>query len=356
MMRPRSFLLIFCGWPHGLSKKIIGFAVGFYQAQLSILPRLGCAVFHAQHAFVTFVVNVLKDIPVVHLAGARLVTTWIIPDLEIGDLAIAKIHVMDQVAFVPLDMVHVEEDLAGWTVHRSADGEGLVRMAEEQIRRVAERFQHHDNAMRLEYFSASAQSVYDICRLNVHRQVSFEVAGYDGGELAIAAFGYLDGLTAAFQEDLEVLRFARGRAVGPVAALVQHKDAHVHAQPGHGVADLLLLLFRPLCHAVVFHRPETMVISELELVDEIIPGTVAEHAVVYAIVEMEGLVGMTLKLVGIAARQVLIVGRQACIVSQSSGQRFVAGRALSGIQSGSTQQRARGQKRTLYEFFSLHGW
>ena len=98
------------------------------------LPGVAIAVLHAEHAVEPLAPDVPEEIPVVHLARARLLAARVVADLEIRDLAPRVVDVRDDVALVALHVVHVVEDLARRAIYRAADRVRLVRGAQEQVR------------------------------------------------------------------------------------------------------------------------------------------------------------------------------------------------------------------------------
>ena len=121
--------------------------------------------------------------------------------------------------------------------------------------------------------------------------MSFEIPRYHGRQYASAPLGYFHGVPASFQEYFYELRFAGSQRVGAIATLVQYEYTHGHAQFGKGIAYFLLLFGWPVRHAIVFDGPESLVVGEFYLIDEVVTCAVAEHPVMNAVVEIEWLSG-----------------------------------------------------------------
>src|SRR5258708_1433217 len=119
----------------------------------------------------------------------------------------------------------------------------------------------------------------------------FKIARNHGGQFPVTSLGNFNGLAATLQKDLQEFRFARCNGIRSVASFVKDKDTHGHTQFSQGVSDLLLLFDGPSRHPIVFYSTEALVIPEFYLIDKIIAGAVAEHAIVNAIVKIKGLPG-----------------------------------------------------------------
>ena len=65
-------------------RKWVAPVVVFYQFQFSFFAGVFGSVFHAENAFVSFVIQMLENIFIVHLAGGGLFPAGIIADLEIS--------------------------------------------------------------------------------------------------------------------------------------------------------------------------------------------------------------------------------------------------------------------------------
>ena len=111
--------------------KIIRVAICFYQRELSFLSRFCSSVFHAQHAFKAFAMNVCENISVIHFAGAGFIPARIIADLEIGNFIVCPIYIVNQVACIALNVVHVEQYFTNRAIHRFANRIGLVGRAQK---------------------------------------------------------------------------------------------------------------------------------------------------------------------------------------------------------------------------------
>lgn len=86
--------------------------ISLYNSYLSFDALLRITVFHAQDAIESTLVDVAKDISVIDLPGRWLVPARIISDLKIGDLIPATFDVGDQISFLYLLVVDIEQDLA----------------------------------------------------------------------------------------------------------------------------------------------------------------------------------------------------------------------------------------------------
>src|SRR5690242_18738153 len=137
-----------------VSCELIGIPVGLYQRHLTFLTRMGITVLHAQHTLVAFRMDVGKDGTIVHFPRAGFITAGVIPYLEVADLAVGMVDQADDIPLVALYMIHIEQDLTRGTVDGPADGIALIGVPEEEVRGVAQRFQHHDDLVRLQYFHA----------------------------------------------------------------------------------------------------------------------------------------------------------------------------------------------------------
>src|SRR5690606_11828184 len=144
------------------------FSVCLDQRFLAVYPWQSIAVLHPHHSLKTFGVDELEDILVVDLASCGLFTAGIITDLDICNLTPGLLHHRNQVALVALHVVDVVKDLAAWTPHGFADHIGLIGMAKEQIRIVAQRLQHHGEACRLEDLCSPLQGFDDVSGLHAH--------------------------------------------------------------------------------------------------------------------------------------------------------------------------------------------
>ena len=236
----------------------IGGDVRVDQRLLAFLARLRVAMLHAEHAVETLAADVPEEIPVVHLAGARLLAPGIVADLEVRDLAPGMIDVRDDVALVALHVIHVVEDLAGRTIYRAADGVRLVRGAQEQVRVVRQRLEHHGEVVRREDLRARAQHVDDVAHLDADRQFALEVSRHHRGPARIHAFAHFHRRAAGGQELVAELRLARGQRGLPVVAAVDDEHAHGHAEARQRFADLRLHVDRPAHESVVFERGESL--------------------------------------------------------------------------------------------------
>src|SRR6185437_12856770 len=119
--------------------KIIGLAVSFYQCFFSFGAGAGHAMLHAEDAFVSLVIDMAEDIVIVHLARTRLFAAGVVADLQIGDVFPGPVEIGDQIAFVAMHVVHVEEILARRAIDGFTDHKGLVGVPEEEIGCIAER-------------------------------------------------------------------------------------------------------------------------------------------------------------------------------------------------------------------------
>ena len=81
---------------------------------------------HAHDAVEVLILEVLKDLAVVDLAGAGLFATGVVTTLEIRDFIPAVINVGDEVSLGDLLVVNVEEDFARRAVDGAANRVGLV--------------------------------------------------------------------------------------------------------------------------------------------------------------------------------------------------------------------------------------
>src|ERR1700722_12660513 len=125
-------------------KEIICFTVGFYQGFFTIGAGTGHAVFHAEDAFVTLLIDMFENVMVIHFTGAGFFAAGVVADLQIGDMVPGAIQVGDEVAFVALHMVHVEEILTGGAIDGLADHIRLIGMAEKELGGIAKGFEYHD--------------------------------------------------------------------------------------------------------------------------------------------------------------------------------------------------------------------
>src|SRR5262249_30181281 len=139
---------------------------------------------------------------------AGFITAGVVTYLKVADLTIGVIDQADDIPLVALYMIHVEQDLTGWAVDGPADGIGLIGVPEKEVRSIAQRLQHHDDLVRLQYLHAPAKGVDDVACLHSHGQVSFEVAGHHGGQHAATPLGYFYCFPASFQEYFYELRLA----------------------------------------------------------------------------------------------------------------------------------------------------
>src|SRR5690606_3158403 len=101
----------------------------------------------------------------------------------------------------------------------------------------AQGFQDHNKAMWLEYLRALAKCRNYMSGLNAYGKFSLIVAGYNGYPLCIHTFGDLNGVPAALEKNLHVVRIARCQRIRAVAALVDHEDSHLHPEFVELLAD-----------------------------------------------------------------------------------------------------------------------
>ena len=140
-------------------------------------------------------VDVPEDVPVVHLAGGRLLAAGVVADLQVGDLAPGAVDVRDDVPLGDLLVVHVEQDLARGAPDRAADLEGLRDLRQEEPRVVlpgVERLEHHHEAGRLEDLGAALQVVDHVRGLVVPLEADVVAAGHDRRPLRVHPLGDLD--------------------------------------------------------------------------------------------------------------------------------------------------------------------
>jgi len=109
--------------------------------------------------------NVLENIFVIHFTGARFFSSGVVTDLEIGNMIPRSINVIDDVSFIALHVIHVEQNFARRTVHCLADHKRLIGMTKKQIRRITQWFEYHNQSVRFENRCASLQRIYYIHRL-----------------------------------------------------------------------------------------------------------------------------------------------------------------------------------------------
>ena len=130
-----------------LHDEAVHFPVSRNEGLFSFLAGLGVAVLHAPNKFFVcgfcLLVHVFEYFFVVDLSGGGFLSAGVVTNLEVSNFIPAPVDVRDDVPFVFLHMVDVEQDFAGGTINRLADHIRLVRVAKKQVRRVAERLQHH---------------------------------------------------------------------------------------------------------------------------------------------------------------------------------------------------------------------
>src|SRR5690606_4340233 len=138
--------------PYPRGSESVDLAVRGDQCRFTLCTINRLAVFHPDNAGKSFPVNVLEHAPVVDLAGSRFVPSRHVAYLEICNLVPGSVDVRDDIALGDLLVIHVEQDLAGGAVDRFADHVGLWYFGEKHAGMIEEvqRFQHHDEAMRLE--------------------------------------------------------------------------------------------------------------------------------------------------------------------------------------------------------------
>ncbi len=108
-------------------RKRIAFPICFDQGNLTFFARFGVAMFHTHDTTEALVVDVFEDVFVIHFSGGRLFSARIVSNLEISNLTPAFFNVWNNVSFVSLHVVHVEENFARRTIYRPADFIGLIR-------------------------------------------------------------------------------------------------------------------------------------------------------------------------------------------------------------------------------------
>ena len=113
------------------------------------------------------------------------------------------------------------------------------------------------------------------------------VAAHHRAPLRVDARLDLDRLTTLAQEGLALVLAAAAEARTTEAIGVEHEHAHAHAQARELIPDRLLGLDRATAHAVVLERAEALVVHEAQLIEEVVPAVMAEHAEVRGVVELE---------------------------------------------------------------------
>ena len=83
-------------------------------------------MFHTHYAFVALLMNEFKNVFIIHLTRARLFAARVIAYLDISYFILCSFQVADDVAFIALHVVHIEEKLTGRTVQRFAYGIRLI--------------------------------------------------------------------------------------------------------------------------------------------------------------------------------------------------------------------------------------
>ena len=78
------------------------------------------------NAFVAFIIKMFEDILIIHFTSSRFIPARVVTNLEIGNLVPALINIADNIPFIALHVIHIEEDLAGGAANRLADHIGLV--------------------------------------------------------------------------------------------------------------------------------------------------------------------------------------------------------------------------------------
>ena len=69
---------------------------------------LTVAMFHADHALESFVMEMLENAPIIDLSGVRFLAARIVTRLEVPNLTPTHVNVRDQVAFGDLLMIDVK--------------------------------------------------------------------------------------------------------------------------------------------------------------------------------------------------------------------------------------------------------
>src|ERR1700733_14209013 len=105
-------------------------------------------MFHSENSLESLIVDVFKNIFIVHLSRSGLIASRIIPDLKIGDLIITEIDIVDDISGITLDVIHIEKYFAGRAVDCFANGISLVGRSQEEIRGIAQWFKHHYDLVR----------------------------------------------------------------------------------------------------------------------------------------------------------------------------------------------------------------
>ncbi len=234
------------------------------------LPGLRVAMLHAEDAVETLRADVPEQVLVVHLARARFLAARVVADLEVRDLAPGVVDVRHDVALVALHVVHVVEDLAGRTIYRAADGVRLVGGAQEQVRVVGQRLEHHREAGRLEDLRARRAGCRSRCPSGCRSAVCARNSPAPPSPTSRSRACPRPPPCGRSARNL-----SRNSALPVVSEVFQLSPPSMTNTPmvmprlRQRLADLLLHVDGPAHEAVVLERREALVGHEVELGDEI---------------------------------------------------------------------------------------
>src|SRR5690606_15500527 len=116
-----------------------------------------------------------------------------------------------------------------------------------------------------------------------------KIAGHYGREFASRSFGKFHRLATALQEDIDMFLLASRQGVRAVPSFIEYKNAHLHTQLIEQVAYFVLLVGRAAGASVVFPAPESLVVSKLDLVQDVASGVVGKLSVMRAIFQLKWL-------------------------------------------------------------------
>ena len=213
------------------------------------------------------------------------------------------IDVGDEVSFGDLLVINIEENLAGRTIDRPADGVGLIGFLQPSATVVGvfvERFEHHDEIFGFEDFRAAAEQVDNIGKLVTLGETWSAIAvpffglvvllidrpGNDGHPGGVAPSGDGHGLTHLIENHLMGVRIAVGKC-RRIKTPISDEHAHLHVEVSKGLPNGLLLIGRTTGHTIIFPGGEALVGGELDLIDHVVPREGLEHSGVGGVAETE---------------------------------------------------------------------
>ncbi len=211
------------------------------------------------------------DIGVVDLTAGGLFTAGRIAHLDIGNLVPGVVQGSQQMAFLYLHVVKIEEYFHAGATHRLGQRVGLRDSMQKHIGvidAVIHRFHDHHQAVWFVDFGNALEQVDGVGGLKIPGQTRVGGTQHVVNKLRVHAFGNLYRCPHVGQH-----RFAQ-TGVTPGKRYIfegdrSHKLPKVHPQALYGLADALLLGHWPIAEHRIFPRPEALIVAPFDFVDRI---------------------------------------------------------------------------------------